>query len=135
MDRNGDGLALGVESMDTEHRRLAALFEEFADCITGNAPPERTQQIVQDALALANEHFEHEEELAVRAGYPKLDEEQFHHRNMRMQFTTLVGDTLCNPANDPMTLDNLATMQKILYEHITGPDRELAEYLKQRGIA
>jgi hemerythrin-like metal-binding protein len=135
MDRYGDALALGVESMDTEHHRLAALFEEFADCITEGAPPERLGEIVENALMLANEHFEHEEELAARAGYPKLDEEKFHHRNMRLQITTLIGDTLSNRTPNPMTLDNLATIQRIFCEHIAGPDRELAEYLIANGLS
>ena len=134
MDRYGDALALGVESMDNEHRCLAALFVEFAAAMKEEDAHERAQEIVEKALALANEHFEHEEELMVRTAYPAIEEEKFHHRNLRLQLTTLVGDALNNGVNDPVTLEHIDIMQHLLIEHIAGPDRDLANYLIAHGI-
>ena len=134
MDRYGDALALGVESMDSEHRCLAALFDEFKAAMNEEDSLERAQEIVEKALALANEHFEHEEDLMVRTAYPAIEEEKFHHRNLRLQFTTLVGDALNNGASDPVTQEHVALMQQLLTEHIAGPDRDLANYLIAHGI-
>ena len=134
MDRYGDTLVLGVESMDNEHRCLAALFDEFATAMNEEDALERAKAIVEKALALANEHFEHEEELMVRAAYPAIEEEKFHHRNLRLQFTTLVGDALNNGVSDPVSLEHVAVMQRLLTEHIMGPDRDLANYLIAHGI-
>ena len=135
MDRYGDVLTLGVASMDNEHRCLAALFVEFADAMKEEDARERAQEIVEKALALTNEHFEHEEELMVQTAYPAIEDEKFHHRNLRLKLTTLVGDALNNGVNDPVTMQNLGVMQQLLFEHIDGPDRELANYLIARGLA
>lgn len=134
MDRYGDALVLGVESMDNEHRRLAALFEEFTAAMKQEDAHERAQEIVEKALALANEHFEHEEEMMVRTAYPAIEEEKFNHRNLRLQFTTLVGDALNNGASDPVTLEHVDLLHQLLVEHIIGPDRDLANYLIAHGI-
>jgi len=132
MDRSNDSLMLGVESMDSEHCRLAALFEEFAACVRDDTG--RARQIVQDALVLTNEHFAHEEQLMAEHAYPGAEEEKFQHRNLRLKLTTLVSTTLAMPANDSVTLENLADMERMLVEHIIGPDRALADYLIARGV-
>lgn len=133
MDQNGDAFALGVESMDNEHRRLAALFVAFEAILKEADSLERAREIVQEALALANEHFEHEEALMTKYHYPAIEDEKFHHRHLRLQFTTMAGDTLNSGVCDQVSLENLAGLQRLLYEHITGPDRDLARYLIAKG--
>jgi len=134
MDYDGDGLALGVATMDSEHHQLATLFQDFAIAIQEDATSDRAWDIVQAALALANEHFAHEEELMAKTAYPAAEDEKFHHRNLRLQITTLVGDTLAMPGCKQVVLENLATIKRLLVEHINGPDRDLAVYLNAQGI-
>ena len=120
--------------MDSEHYRLAALFKEFKTAIQEDASPDRASEIAQQALILTNEHFEHEEELMAATAYPAAEEEKFHHRNLRLQITTLVGDTLTMPACNQVMLENFAVMERLLFDHINGPDRDLAVYLNAHGI-
>ncbi len=123
---------LGIEVMDTEHRQLAELFEEFARSI--KADPHNADGIVQRAITLANQHFEHEEELIARSAYPNAEDHKLRHRNLRLQLTTLVGDTVGYDSHNPVTLENLDIMRSLLNEHIAGPDRTLAAHLKASGI-
>jgi len=124
---------LGIEAMDREHRELTRLFDDFARCIENGGSEDQVNAIVQAAIRCANEHFDHEEQLAIAANYPKIEEEKFHHRNMRMQFTTLAGDTMNFRMKDPVTLQHLSIMRTLLEEHIAGPDKELADFLKAAG--
>lgn len=133
MDRYGDAFTLGVNAMDSEHRRLAALFDDFVTCMKQGGPLERAREIVHDALAVTNAHFEHEEAMMAEVHYPGLEEEKLQHRMLRLKLTTLVGDALNTGHCDPVTLENLATMQQLFFEHITGPDRALANFLIARG--
>jgi hemerythrin-like metal-binding protein len=134
MDRYADVLSLGVKTMDTEHRHLAALFDDFAAALKDGAPRERVNTIVEQALAATNEHFDSEERLMEKAGYPEIEEEKRQHRMLRMKMTTLAGDILNMGTCDPITLENIGAMQQLLYEHMDGPDRDLANYLIPRGI-
>jgi hemerythrin len=136
MDRYDDAVALGVESMDNEHRQLAALLDDFVACVKeADVGSDRVRAVVEEALAAANAHFAHEEELMAAADYPGIEEEKLQHRMLRLKLTTLVGDVLNTGVRDAVTMENLATMQSLLNEHIHGPDRELAEFLIARGAA
>jgi len=127
-------IALGIASIDSQHRELAGLFDEFDRCIKTDAPLQEVQALVKRALAKANAHFEHEEALIAATNYPKAEEHKFLHRHLRTEFTTLVGDAMAIKAHDPVALQQLNVMRAMLMEHIGGPDAELAEHLKQAGI-
>lgn len=130
MTKQRASLDLGIAWMDHEHHQLANLLDEFAHCVREGEQPERASYLIDQAIRHANAHFEHEESVAAEANYPDIEEERFNHRNMRLQFTTLAADTAGAKYCDPITLDHLDTMRILLEEHINGPDRELAEYLK-----
>jgi hemerythrin-like metal-binding protein len=127
-------IAQGIESLDTEHQELADLFDRFERCIKTDVPLNELQAVVEEAIAKANAHFEHEEALIAASHYPKADEHKFLHRRMRTEFTTLVGGALNFNAHDPVSLRQLETMRAMLVEHIQGPDRELSIYLKAAGL-
>jgi len=127
-------VALGIASIDAQHQELVDLFNEFDHCIKTDASQEIVDSIVQRAIACANAHFEHEEDLIARTGYPGADDHKFRHRHMRMEFATLVGDAVAIKAHDPVTLLHLKDMRAILMDHIAGPDRELVAFLKTAGV-
>lgn len=124
---------LGIEAIDIEHRDLVRLFSAFAQAISSGAPVDEAHAIVKEALAAANAHFEHEEQLAEDSGYTAIDEHKLRHRHMRMQMAALAGDALSVKAQDPVTLERLFEIRRLLEEHIDGPDRELAAFLKEAG--
>lgn len=123
-------LELGIACMDEEHRELTRLLDEFSRCIK-ERETEEARRVASQAILCANSHFEHEEWLAEQAHYPRIEEEKLQHRNLRLQFTTLVFDTTAGTCCDPVTLEDLDVMKKLLQEHISGPDKDLADYLKE----
>jgi hemerythrin len=128
-----DTCELGIPSIDDEHRELVRLFDAFASCVKGASPAEEMHAIVQQAISIANEHFAHEERLCDETGYPQTEDHKFRHRHLRLQLTTLVGDTIGMAARDPVTIEHLFEMRRLLREHSDGPDRDLAEHLKRAG--
>lgn len=131
MTINLTGIALGVAVMDREHLQLAALFDAFERCFHDHTEREEAERLAGEALTLANDHFEHEEALMSETRYALTTEHKFHHRNLRLQFTTLVDDTLANILrHDPVTLEHLDVMRRLLRDHILGPDTALAAHLK-----
>lgn len=127
-------IALGVASIDAQHQELVDLFDQFEHGIKSDATLAEVQRVVERALACANAHFEHEEELMARTNYPKAEEHKFEHRYLRIQFTTLVGSAMAILTHDPVAREQLDIMRGLLLDHITGPDRELATHLKAAGI-
>ena len=130
-----DPREVGIASIDDEHRKLVSLFDAFARCITEGGPIEDAYEIVQEAIAVANAHFEHEEQLIADSHYPNAEDHKFRHRHLRMQLTTLVGHTVGIAVHDHVTEERLFEMRRLLDEHIDGPDRELAEHLMKAAAA
>jgi hemerythrin-like metal-binding protein len=124
----------GIEAMDTEHHALAKLFDAFVTSIRRDEPREAADGLIQQAITCANAHFEHEEQLMVQTAYPDAEDHKFQHRNLRLQFTTLIGDTVAVKAHDPVTLEHLEVMRDLLEDHISGPDGKLAAHLKAAGL-
>lgn len=124
-----------IEAIEAEHEQLVALFDEFDACIRSEDWEERLHGVVSRAITCANAHFAHEEELMAQSNYPRAEEHKFRHRILRLQFTTFVGDAMSMHATDPVTLDDLDTMRRLLTEHLDGPDQELVTYLSEAGFA
>lgn len=125
---------LGVETLDREHLRMTDLFTEYADLIRTNAPSERIQAALGRALEFGNEHLEHEEGLMDQYAYPAANAHKMQHRNLRLQYTTLMSDTASVRSQDRTTLQHLDMMERLLVKHFNGPDQELALYLTRRGV-
>lgn len=129
-------ITLDVAILDDDHRQLEALFRAFEQCFAADGDVEEATRIAGEALVLGNSHFEHEEALMAETCYPDTAEHKFHHRNLRLQFTTLADDTIANiRRHDPVTLEHLDVLRRLLLEHVAGPDSALAAHLKSVGGA
>lgn len=128
-------IALGIASIDIQHQDLLDFLNAFDAGIRASAPLDEMQGIVERALACANAHFDHEEDLMARTNFPQMKDHKFLHRHMRMEFETLANNVMDMQLRDAVTLEQLGQMRAMLMEHITGPDRDLATFLKSAGIA
>jgi len=119
----------GLALMIREHRKLEELFDEFESCFGDDAKNERAMHVAGEALDLGNAHFEHEEALMAASHYPGIAEHKFHHRNLRLQFTTLSDDIIANIG------EHLDVLRRLLMEHISGPDSALEAYVRSVDLA
>lgn len=125
---------LGIAFMDEDHQALADLFSAFELCFREKRTEQSAGKIVEEALLLAQAHFEREEKAMEEQGFPAASEHKFFHRSMRLEFSALMADTLAHAAAlDPVTLEHLDLMRQRIKEHIDGPDAALAQYLKSRS--
>jgi hemerythrin len=134
MDRQADTPTLGVTAIDREHHALLSLLAKFVAFLKAEVDAEIALAVLREAMTAGNAHMEHEEELMAEAGYPKVEEHKRSHRTARLTYTTLMSDILAFRAHDPALLEQSAQIEKLLLQHIGGPDRDFAEYLKARGV-
>jgi hemerythrin-like metal-binding protein len=134
MDRQSQVLELGVNAIDDEHRQVMMLFSKFTECVRIEASAEKAFAVLREALTFGNIHMQHEEELMAKAGYPAIEDHKIHHRAARLRYTTLMSDTYAIQALEPAIIEHLEEIQQLVRQHIDGPDRKLAEYLKSCGV-
>lgn len=81
--------SVGVPECDAEHAELLSRTRLVADAVLRGAPLAAVQTLMDDLLACALAHFEHEEALLAGVGYPHLAEHRHaHDRLMRVLLHT-----------------------------------------------
>ncbi len=65
-----DSLSLGIPAMDAENRRFIGLVNDLNAALIDRKPKADIQKVLREMLADANRHFQHEEQLFARYGYP-----------------------------------------------------------------
>lgn len=132
-------LKLGVPAMDTEHRLLIKLTNDFLAAVQERAPYSRLARILGELIARTRIHFQAEETLLDRASYPQLAGHRAEHARLLVEAQRLYERFLALDAqaqHDPNTLTPLTTetaqyLKSWLVDHIIAEDRPYRPYVTQ----
>ncbi|MBE0567751.1 MAG: bacteriohemerythrin [Krumholzibacteria bacterium] len=72
--------SVGVEALDTQHRRLFDVVNELDEAIEKLRGQRVTTGVLRELVGYTQEHFAFEEQLMAEAGYPDLPAHQAQHR-------------------------------------------------------
>jgi methyl-accepting chemotaxis protein len=121
-------LMVGEKSIDEQHQRLVALFNELHDCLHNAAPRQRIDAVLKSLLEYTQFHFAHEAKLMKQHGYPQEEQHLAMHDDLvkraleykrRFDAGEAIGTDLVNFVRDWLT------------QHILKTDRALADYIGQ----
>lgn len=123
----GRELESGIPVIDTQHRQIVDFINELADaCTTGNR--NETEQVMEGLLNYTVTHFEFEESLQEKAGYPFLKA----HRRIHEIFMKKVADIRARSAQgEDVAPELLNLLNGWLVSHIKGEDRDYVESVKK----
>jgi hemerythrin len=124
-----EGLSLGVEGLDRQHRELFSRFNDLIDaCDRGNGADE-AQRMLEFLNSHVAAHFAEEEELQFRYGYPDGLRHKEEHDAFIRELTSLEQQF----RDQGPTTRLVATTNQIvvvwLIDHISRVDAEFARYL------
>jgi hemerythrin len=120
-------LESGIPVIDDQHKRIVAFINELNDALeTGNA--EETSHVMEGLLNYTVTHFEFEEELQEKAGYPYLKA----HRRIHEIFMKKVS-SIRERGNhgEDIAPELLKLLKSWLASHIKGEDRDYVESVKK----
>lgn len=134
-------LKLGVPAMDADHSRLTALSAEFLEAVQGDAGPARLCRVLGELIARTRVHFQSEETLMDRVGYPGLTKHKADHQRLLLEAQTLYDRFVAHGADPAASAENerrLAEeageyLQQRLIEHVRGEDRGFRPYVMRLG--
>ncbi|WP_377809848.1 bacteriohemerythrin [Azospirillum sp. A29] len=135
-----DALVVGEEGIDTDHMTLIALMNEAASLAgqAGRSGGDRraSAQAPGDAvgrlLAYTALHFEEEERLMERCGYPDARAHKAQHEALRARAGELRRRL---DAGDSVADELLALVREWLFEHIQRADKRIGEHLAAKSGA
>lgn len=130
-------LMLGVPAMDAEHRHLLKLTNDFLTAARESAAFPRLTLILGELIARTRIHFQAEETLLDRAGYPGLAGHRAEHGRLLVEaqrlyerFQTLdAAPEHDDLASRTLTVEAAKFLQRWLVDHILADDRPYRPYV------
>lgn len=77
-----DAYAIGVDSVDYEHRQLISLINELYECARGDADKNAILEFLGDVLAQISAHFALEEKLMRERNYDEFEDHKQDHERL-----------------------------------------------------
>lgn len=125
-----DEYSVGDPAMDAHHKRLFELIDELHEAVDAGRGEQALGQIIDALSAYTRYHFEEEERMMERVGYPTLDAHRQLHREFVQQIQACEAD-LQRGATRVATLKLLNTASKWLRDHIMNVDQGYSVLLEQ----
>ncbi|ADE12599.1 bacteriohemerythrin [Sideroxydans lithotrophicus] len=120
-------LESGIPVIDAQHKRIIEFINELDDaCQTGNT--EETSHVMEGLLNYTVTHFEFEEDLQEKAGYPFLKAHQRIHEIFMKKVSDIRGRAA---KGEDVAPELLRLLKGWLASHIKGEDRDYVESVKK----
>jgi hemerythrin-like metal-binding protein len=121
--------SVGVDEIDSDHKRLLALLNELHDAVKAGAGSEVLGKVLDGLMLYVGYHFAHEEELFLRTDYPGSARHLRQHQALTITVKEIQEDFQLDNS-DALPTQVLEFLKNWLYEHILGSDRAFGVYLK-----
>jgi hemerythrin len=129
----GYACAVGVRAMDDQHGILMDTLNELRMAGVEGRGREQMSGILDRLIAYTRTHFEGEEQLMERAGFPGLDTHRGDHHRILAELVH-AGHLL--QYGEKLEFHPLFCRLRDSYiEHIEGPDRAYGPWLNERGVS
>jgi len=126
-----DRYSVGVAAMDEDHKRLINLINQLQTAALYHTSDAYEQEAFDALIDYTKTHFQREEEMLEKHGYPDLEAHKKQHQAMIDKVSNLVSEY---QQNADVTIDNTISYLKIwLIKHINGTDKEYSGFLNERG--
>ena len=123
-------LKIGVDAVDAQHRYLFEIINNMQAKLAAGHPREALLDGLDSMRTYARFHFETEEALLERHGYP----EREHHRHAHQEFLTALERLSGQPATPELAYQALGYLLAWLAGHIQSEDGRYAPFLAERGV-
>lgn len=125
-------LAVGVESMDDQHKKLLKLMYELNAAMAAGKSRTALGPLLASLLDYTRYHFGAEEALLVRAKYPHLTEHRALHRDLTKQVEEYIRRF--EDGEIALSVGLMEFLQDWLKAHILKEDRPYGAWLNESGV-
>ncbi|QJB57102.1 bacteriohemerythrin [Pseudodesulfovibrio sp. zrk46] len=125
-------LAMGIDSIDNQHKTLVKLINELNRAMRNKESASVIQRIVAGLKDYVVTHFAYEEKLFALHRYPETEE----HKAIHTQFVEKVGDfeLALQSGKAVVSIEVMNFLKDWLVEHIMGTDKQYVAFFKKRGV-
>ncbi|MBK1618279.1 hypothetical protein CKO42_07450 [Lamprobacter modestohalophilus] len=122
-------LSVDVPEIDQDHRRLLELFNRLGHAVEDGEPQAYVEATLDELISCTGWHFQHEERLMEKHGYPGLQEHRAEHQALITSGEAL-RQQLRQSGACPSPQE-IAFLEHWLTGHIYGTDMAMGAYLAE----
>jgi len=122
-------LSVEVDEIDEDHRKLVNIFNILNHAVTDGESPEYLAAVLEELINCTVWHFSHEERLMLKYGYKGIEAHKADHQELIAGVKEVQEEIL--QANEPVSEEHIAFLERWLTEHILTADMRLGTYLSQ----
>lgn len=128
-----DSTKVGISFIDTDHKKLFDLVNSLHSAMREGKGREVMGPTLKELVAYTDYHFKNEERAMTTHAYPLYNEHKAIHDDLRKKAVDLL--TGFEGGKSIMTVEVAEFLKSWLQHHISQKDRELAAFLKTKGVA
>lgn len=126
-------LAVGVESIDEQHKMLFAQADKLFEAGKNGRAKEQLGGLLDFLESYTKKHFADEESYMRSIRYPGYDEQKKAHENFIARLAKLQGDYKASGGDLLVILNANQMVLEWLTQHISRMDKKIGEFAKARG--
>jgi len=122
---------IGVPQIDAEHHHLVDLINAFHETYLRGESSEEIPRLLNQLVAYAEEHFQHEELLMSASDYPRLDEQRAQHEELVASIFAI---------NEKFSADRTKAGAEVLHfiknwllDHMVKYDMDIGDFLRHKA--
>lgn len=125
-----DALSVNVEQFDNQHQKLVGMINSMHDAMRSGQGNAAVQGILNELLDYTKHHFQSEEALMLKHGYPDMEKHVAQHENLTNQVVKYV-ERFEN--GERISLDFMKFLTEWLTNHIKGSDQSYSRFFNDNG--
>ena len=134
MDTWTDSLALGIASLDHQHRELLDNLDALQSAVRRGKGAKAALPTLRFLIEYADKHFSEEEKLMIANGYPDLPAHRTLHERFRKDCVSLMDRLADENEASRLSVDLCFRLTEWLHGHIARIDKEMGKFLAERGV-
>ena len=125
-----DELAVGVETIDNQHKSIFAMANNLFDAMEEGRGKEEVGETIAFLRKYITEHFRDEEELMVNHNYAGYSEQRKEHKQFIKDYSALENEVETKGISSHFVVQTQLFLAKWFVNHINKSDKALGAYLK-----
>lgn len=121
-----------VQQLDAQHQKLFDTINSLADAMRMGKGQDVVSEVVRQLVAYTRTHFQQEEALMLKTGYPGLAAHQQQHAQLLADVEKYRKEL--DGGRAPNTVAVLGFLQKWLVGHIQQADKAYSEHMNAHGV-
>ncbi len=122
-------LSLNIKEIDDQHKHLIKQLNNIHDAVINGSEQRVLEDTLNELIDYTVYHFDQEEELITKYGYPEIEEHKKEHNNLIEQVLKLQKDFRDGSAT--ISFEVLDFLQSWVIDHIMETDMKYKDYIKQ----